>query len=86
MCYREEDYTWTYDKIKSSCGRNKTITQLPLFRIDSTGPTERTKRCTFPIETFQLMFTIPIAESIVQQTILFAQQKKKEFSLCTEKC
>ena len=77
--YREEEYTWTYDKIKTSCGR-KTATRLPLF---TTGPTERTKQCMSPVEKFQLMFTAPIAEAILQQTILFAQQKNKEFSRVT---
>ena len=82
-CYRTEDYIWTCDKVKTSCGR-KTATRLPLFKIDSIGPTQRTKQCTTPMEIFQLMFTTAIVEAIVQQTILFAQQKEKELSLCTE--
>jgi len=36
------------------------------------------------MEIFQLMFTTAIVEAIIQQTILSAQQKKKELSLCTE--
>ena len=57
---------------------------MPLFRIDSTGPTQRTKHCTSPIEIFQLLFTTAIVGGIVQQTMLFAQQSRKEFSFCAE--
>ena len=66
--YRAEEYIWNYDKIKTSCGK-QSGTRLPLFRIDSTGPTQRTKQCVSPIEIFQLLFTTAIVEGIVQQTI-----------------
>ena len=65
-------------KLESSCGKT-TATWLPLFRIQSPGPTEKTKQCMSLVENFQLLFTTPIAEAIVQQMIL-----KEEFSFCIE--
>ena len=83
LFYRELDIQWKLGQIKSTLGKEPP-TILPPFTSGPTGPTTRTKDCKTPLQVLQLMLTGAILDSIVTQTKLFAEQKKVEFSFCSE--
>ena len=81
--YSEEEFKWTLDDIVSPS--EATVSQrseIQPFTAHSTGPTERTKEATTPLETFRLLLPDSILESIVYQTLLFAEQKEVNLQFC----
>jgi len=57
---------------------------LPVFQSASISPLPRTKSCNSPLEVFQLFLTPVILQSIVRETIDFADQKHTSFPFCVE--
>lgn len=51
---------------------------LPPFHL-AFGPTAHTKTKTTPLDVFHLMVTAVLLESIVKQTLLYAEYKKADF-------
>lgn len=56
---------------------------LPPFTLP-TGPTDRTKRETTPVQVFKLLVTVSILELIVEQTRLYSVQQGEFFDFTVD--
>ena len=70
---------WTKFDVQTSVDGQSSARTLPQFSYP-VGPTSRTKQATTPLEVFMLFVTVVVLESIVRQTLLFANVKGVAFS------
>lgn len=70
---------WTKFDVQTSADGQPSARTLPQFSYP-VGPTSRTKQATTPLEVFMLFVTVVVLESIVRQTLLFANVKGVAFS------
>ena len=73
---------WSCGAMLASADNQPAACDIPPFNCPI-GPTDRTKGAKTPLQVLKLLTTI-ILESIVQQTILFANQKGVDFQFCIE--
>ena len=70
---------WTKFDVQTSADGQPSARTLPQFGYP-VGPTSQTKQATTPLEVFMLFVTVMVLESIVRQTLLFANVKGVAFS------
>ena len=74
---------WKVYDVQTSADGQPSPRVLPPF-ISEAGPAPRTQQAKSPLEIFYLFLTMAILESIVKQTILFAQTKGATFEFYLE--